>query len=390
MIYEPLELPPAGSTVVVGMSGGVDSTLAALLLKQKGCRVVGVTMALWDGHLPEIETEDFYSDACYGPKKKEITEECAKFCREHDIEYHIIDLSREYNAEVLQYFKDEYRAGKTPNPCVRCNQLVKFGALLECTKKLGIDFDYFCTGHYAMIVRPKQGLWGTDKRPCMIACADDISKDQTYFLYRLSSETLEKVRFPLAQVHKTEVFELARKANLAVADKKESQDFIDMKFFDELFSDKPSVPGDFVDVNGTVIGRHRGLEHYTVGQRRGLGVSAPNPLYVQKIDAEKNQIVLAEKNELASASLIADDFVWPGNVEPNEVFEAMIKIRLRSKSIIAAVDRYTPDSHDDYKYKGQPWKFTFDKSQNAVAPGQSVVIYKDNVIFGGGIIVKSL
>lgn len=388
MIYEPLELPPAGSTVVVGMSGGVDSTLTALLLKQKGCRVIGVTMSIWDGHIPEIKGEKAFAEACYGPGEEENIEECEKFCKEHDIEYHVVDVSKKYNEQVLEYFKSEYRAGKTPNPCIRCNRFIKFGALIEGIKKLNIDFDFFCTGHYAMIVRPKEGLWGTDKKPCMIACADDSSKDQTYFLYRLPSETLEKVRFPLAQVHKTEVFELARKAGLEAAERKESQDFMDMRYFDVLFSDKPAVPGNFVDINGKVLGKHKGIEHYTIGQRKGLGVSAPNPLYVQKIDAEKNEIVLAEKEGLASVSLIADDFVWPGNVEPNEAFESMIKIRLRSKSIIANIEKYTPAVSDTHQYKGQPWKFTFDKSQNAVTPGQSVVIYKDGVILGGGIIVR--
>lgn len=388
MKYLPQDLPPAGSTVVVGMSGGVDSTLTALLLKQKGCHVIGVTMSLWDGHIKEVEAEKAFHDACYGPGEKEDIEECKRFCSEHNIEYHIIDVSKEYNEQVLDYFTSEYRAGKTPNPCIRCNRFIKFGALLEGLKKLQLKYDYFCTGHYAMVVRPETGIWNTDKTPCMIACAADDTKDQTYFLYRLPSELLEKVRFPLATTKKSEVFELAKQANLEAAVRKESQDFIDAQYFDSLFADKPSVPGDFIDVNGKILGKHKGIEHYTVGQRRGLGVAAKNPLYVQKIDAEKNQIVLAEKSELNSQFLIADDFVWPGDIEPSETFEAFAKIRLRSKSVFCTIEKYIPPAEDDYQYKGNPWKISFNEDQFAVTPGQSVVLYKDNVITGGGIIVK--
>ena len=388
MKYIQQQMPPAGSTVVVGMSGGVDSTLTALLLKQKGCKVIGVTMSLWDGHIKELEGEKVFFDACYGPKEDVDIAECKRFCAENDIEYHVIDLSKTFNETVLEYFKSEYRAGKTPNPCIRCNRFIKFGALLEGIKKIDIDFDYFCTGHYAMVVRPEEGLWGTDKKPCMIACASDETKDQTYFLYRLPSGLLEKVRFPLAQVRKSEVFEIARKAGLEAATRKESQDFIDSRYFDQLFDDKPSIPGDFIDINGKVLGRHKGIEHYTIGQRRGLGVAGPVPYYVKEIKAETNQIVLAEKSELNSTSLIADDFVWPGDLEPAEVFEAMVKIRLRSKSAIATIEKYTPSADDKYNYKGQPWKITFNQGQFAITPGQSAVLYKDNVIIGGGVIVR--
>ena len=388
MKYIQQQMPPAGSTVVVGMSGGVDSTLTALLLKQKGCKVIGVTMSLWDGHIKELEGEKVFFDACYGPKEDVDIAECQRFCAENDIEYHVIDLSKTFNETVLEYFKSEYRAGKTPNPCIRCNRFIKFGALLEGIKKIDIDFDYFCTGHYAMVVRPEEGLWGSDKKPCMIACASDETKDQTYFLYRLPSELLEKVRFPLAQVRKSEVFEIARKAGLEAATRKESQDFIDSRYFDQLFDDKPSIPGDFIDINGKILGRHKGIEHYTIGQRRGLGVAGPVPYYVKEIKAETNQIVLAEKSELNSTSLIADDFVWPGDLEPAEVFEAMVKIRLRSKSAIATIEKYTPSADDKYNYKGQPWKITFNQGQFAITPGQSAVLYKDNVIIGGGVIVR--
>lgn len=389
MSYIQLELPSPGSTVVVGMSGGVDSTLTALLLKEHGCKVIGVTMSLWDGHIPEVEAEKAFHDACYGPGEKEDIEECKRFCQKENIEYHVIDVSKEYNQVVLEYFKNEYRAGKTPNPCIRCNSFIKFGALLEGIKKIQIQYDYFCTGHYAMVVRPKEGIWNTDKTPCMIALANDSSKDQTYFLYRLSSQVLEKVRFPLALMKKSEVKQLAQKAGLEAANRKESQDFIDSVYFDSLFSDKPSIPGDFVDENGNKLGTHKGIEYYTIGQRRGLGISSKLPLYVKEINAEKNQIVLSTKENLASSSLIADDFVWPADIEPPEPFEAEVKIRLRSKSSMALISPYIPDESDKTEYKGKPWKIDFFDKQNAITPGQSVVIYKNNVIVGGGIISRS-
>lgn len=407
MNYIEAELPKAGDTVCVGMSGGVDSTLTALLLKERGCRVIGVTMSMWDGSVPEgMKIEDLHA-SCFGPGELKNISECTLFCTQNDIEYHVIDVKNEYREKVLEYFKSEYRNGRTPNPCIRCNQTVKFGAFLDGISKAGISFDYFCTGHYAKIVRPKTGIFGTDKRPCMISGATDITKDQTYFLYRLSSETLERVRFPLANLTKAEVFELAKKANLASAARKESQDFIGQEYFDLLFSDKKSIEGDIIDLDGHVLGRHRGIEHYTIGQRRGLGVAVNYPVYVQAIDAKKNLVVLAPNDALNSDGLIADDFVWPSNIAPSEPFEALVKIRLASRPVLAKIEPYdlngiskseiASDNNVSQKnditsettadsYIGVPYKITFDSPQRAVAPGQSVVIFKDGVILGGGII----
>ncbi len=386
MKYEMQEMPKAGDTVVVGMSGGVDSTLAALILLQKGCKVIGATMSLWDGSLPEINTGTKTREACFGPGEEENIEECQRFCDAHGIEYHVIDVKETYKQEILEYFKSEYRKGRTPNPCIRCNMLIKFGALLAGIEKLGIKYDYFCTGHYAKIVRPDQGLFGSDVRPCMISTATDVSKDQTYFLYRVSSETLEKVRFPLATMKKAEVLALAKEAGLEAANREESQDFVGEEYFDVLFSDKPSVPGDIIDLDGHVLGQHRGIEHYTVGQRRGLGVAVNYPVYVHSIDAKNNVVVLAPNEALNSNALIADDFVWPAGIEPQDSFEAMVKIRLASKPAAARVERYIPGEDDKTEYRGQPWKISFVEPQRAVAPGQSAVLYIDGVIAGGGII----
>ena len=390
MNYIAQEMPKAGDTVVVGMSGGVDSTLTALMLKEKGCRVIGVTMSLWDGSIPELKTDKPMKEACYGPGEEENIDECKKFCAAHDIEYHVIEVKEEYKKRVLEYFKAEYRSGRTPNPCIQCNRYIKFGALLDGIKSIDIKYDYFCTGHYAKIVRPESALFSSDRKPCMIATAADISKDQTYFLYRIPSDVLEKVRFPLAAMKKSEVFELAHRAGLEAANREESQDFIGEEYFDMLFSDKPSVPGDIIDLDGHILGRHRGIEHYTVGQRRGLGVAVNYPVYVQSIDAKNNVIVLAPNDALNSSALVADDFVWPGDVEPDEEIEAYVKIRLASKPVPAKIKRMQIEAGDDFNYKGQPYLVTFNEPQRAVAPGQSVVLYSDNVIVGGGVIARAI
>lgn len=389
MNYIMQKMPKSGDVVVVGMSGGVDSTIVALMLKEKGCRVIGATMSLWDGLLPELKEGQKIKPSCYGPNEITNIEECKKFCKENDIEYYVVDVKEIYKKEVLEYFKTEYRNGRTPNPCIKCNKTVKFGALLEGLKNLNINYDYFCTGHYAKIVRPKEGIFGSKKRPFMIAGAEDVSKDQTYFLYRISSETLEKVRFPLATMKKKDVIKIAQQANLKAALREESQDFIGEEYFDLIFSDKPSVPGDIIDLDGKVLGRHRGIEHYTVGQRRSLGVAVGYPVYVHSIDAKNNIVVLAKNDDLNALSLIADDFVWAGNVEPQETAEAMVKIRLASKPVPAKIERFNNENFEsDCDFKGQPWKVTFNQPQRAIAPGQSVVLYQNGTIIGGGIINK--
>ena len=387
MNYIDQEMPEAGDTVVVGMSGGVDSTLTAYMLKERGCKVIGVTMSLWDDSfsIPKGDDAKAVKDACFGPGEADDIEECRRFCAKYDIDYHVIDVKDQYKREVIEYFKSEYRAGRTPNPCIRCNRMIKFGALLQGVEALGIKFDYFCTGHYAKIVRPQEGLFGTTNRPYMIASATDVSKDQTYFVYRVPSSVLEKVRFPLALMKKSQVFELAKKAGLAAAERAESQDFISAEYFDLLFADKPSIPGDIIDLDGHVLGRHKGIEHYTIGQRRGLGVAVSYPVYVHSIDAKNNVVVLAPSSALDSAGLIADDFVWAGDVIPPaecEPIEAMVKIRLASRPVKAKIRRNNP--------QGSEWEVMFESPQHAVAPGQSVVLYQDGVIIGGGIISRKI
>ena len=396
--FTEINQPQKGDTVLVGMSGGVDSTLVSLLLKEQGCKVIGVTMSSWNNDLPIEPSPDGLRHSCYGPDEKIDIETCQKFCEENDIEYHVISVKEEYRKNVLEYFKSEYRNGRTPNPCIMCNPTVKFGALLKGAEDLGIKFDYFCTGHYAKLVKaniPLEQILQNDNElnltknenvnqfPIFISQAEDGAKDQAYFLNRIKSEVLEKVRFPLSKMTKKEVYEEARKRNLKAAEKSESQDFVPPEIFEKIFADVKSIPGNIIDENGKVLGKHRGIEFYTIGQRRGLGVSAKNPLYVKEINKTDNTVVLSENDGLLAQGLIATNWVWAGNFAPEKPFYALVKIRLASKPVEALIEKITsPDSEGSYK-------ITFTEKQRAIAPGQSAVVYINGITIGGGVIEKA-
>ena len=396
--FTEINQPQKGDTVLVGMSGGVDSTLVSLLLKEQGCKVIGVTMSSWNNDLPIEPSPDGLRHSCYGPDEKIDIETCQKFCKENDIEYHVISVKEEYRKNVLEYFKSEYRNGRTPNPCIMCNPTVKFGALLKGAEDLGIKFDYFCTGHYAKLVKaniPLEEILQNENEknftknenvnqfPIFISQAEDGTKDQAYFLNRIKSEVLEKVRFPLSKMTKKEVYEEARKRNLQAAEKSESQDFVPPEIFEKIFADVKSIPGNIIDENGKVLGKHRGIEFYTIGQRRGLGVSAKNPLYVKEINKTDNTVVLSENDGLLAQGLIATNWVWAGNFAPEKPFYALVKIRLASKPVEALIEKSKED------YPEGSYKITFTEKQRAIAPGQSAVVYINGITIGGGIIEKA-
>ncbi len=350
------------------MSGGVDSSVAAALLRKQNYEVCGVTMEIYDG---SVHLDRSVKHACYGPGEKEDVESAAVICEKLQIPFQTVDLRQEYKSHVIDYFREEYLEGKTPNPCVICNRKLKFGFLLEKARAAGLDFDYFATGHYARI--EKSGSRFLLKR------AADRSKDQTYFLYGLSPQQLAHTLFPVGNYVKEQVRELARSLGLETADREESQDFIDGGDYSILFAENEIKAGEIVDEKGQVLGEHRGIIHYTVGQRRGLGIASHQPLYVSRIDAANNRIVVSH-HEQRSRGLVANDFNLIAVDRIDRPLEVQVKIRLRHKEADATV--YPPD--------GNQTRILFKKPQISVTPGQSAVIYADDTVLGGGIISAAL
>jgi tRNA-specific 2-thiouridylase len=354
--------------VAVGLSGGVDSSVAAALLRKQNFEVYGITMEIYDGsaHLDESAKH-----ACYGPGEKKDVESAAAICQKLKIPFQAIDLRQEYKNHVINYFRNEYLEGKTPNPCVVCNQKLKFGFLLEKARQAGCEFDYFATGHYARIVKSGSRI--------LLKRAADRSKDQTYFLYGLTPQQLARTLFPVGDHTKQQVREMAHSLGLETADREESQDFIDGGDYSILFSKDEIKAGEIVNEKGQVLGKHRGIIHYTIGQRRGLGIASHQPLYVSRIDAASNRIVVSH-HEHRSKGLVACDLNWIAVDRIERPHEVQVKIRLQHKETDATV--YPPD--------GNQTRILFKKPQLSVTPGQSAVIYDDDTVLGGGIIHTAL
>jgi len=357
------------------MSGGVDSSLVAVLLAEHGCRVIGATMRVYDG---SIRFPEGTGSGCYGPGEEEDEEACRRLCSQLGADYRIVDLSGVYAREILGNFKSEYRLGRTPNPCLRCNPLLKFGLLPQTLRDGGLAFDYYATGHYVR-------LFASEAEGALpyLAPAADPKKDQSYFLYRVRPEVLASVRFPLGSMSKTEVRRLALERGLESAEKKDSQDFIAADDYGPVFADDPPSSGDIVDVAGKKLGTHHGIVRYTIGQRRGIGLSVgTDPLYVVGLNAPTNRVVVGPESALFSTVLAADDPVWaPGyGTEP---FRALVKIRLASRPAAALV---TPNAEGSVGVD-------FDQPQRAIAPGQSAVFYVEvpgaGLVIAGGAVIKA-
>ena len=359
--------------IALGLSGGVDSCVAAWMLKQEGLEVIGLTMSLWDGSLP-LGKEG--RRGCFGPGEAGRIDAARLNAKRLGIEHHVISLADAFKAGVLDYFCGEYRRGRTPNPCVRCNQQMKFGALLDQARSLGVEFDAFATGHYARRALDEvSGRW-------QLLRGMDPGKDQSYFLSRLQQEQLAGVRFPLGNLTKKEVKQMAVAQGWEdLAAKGESQDFIEGDDYAVLFDPADAVPGDFVSREGQVIGRHQGLIHYTIGQRKGLGLGGGGtPWYVLELDAERNQVILGQKKKLFSRSLVAGDLnwvSWPG--PPGKEMRCVAQIRQRHRAASATVTM-----GDDGRVHA-----VFDEPQLSVTPGQIVVFYEDGAVLASGVIDKA-
>lgn len=357
----------SGVRVAVGMSGGIDSTMAACLLKEKGHEVIGLTMKIWDGSI----ACNAVRSGCYGPNEASDIADARSAARRLGIEHHVVDLCGEYSRTVLTYFSDEYTGGRTPNPCVVCNSRIKFGSLIEKALDSGIRFDLFATGHYAR-VSYDDGL----ARHLLLRAVDG-SKDQSYFLHRLSQEQLAKLLFPLGGYRKEEVKEMALEAGFTdYLEKPESQDFLEWDDYSALLTE-PAGPGNILDPEGNVIGTHRGIAFYTVGQRRALGLAGlKEPFYVLRIDAGKNEIVAGPKRHLMHDRLTVADINWivPFQERPGDAVTA----KIRSTGSPARCEIFPgPDNTAGV---------VFSDPQESITPGQSVVFYAGDVVLGGGTI----
>ena len=351
---------------IIAMSGGVDSSVAAYLMKESGYESIGITMRLFTNEDIGIS----WSKTCCSLKD---IEDASNACSTIGIPFYVNDFTHDFQKEVVEKFIHIYQNGGTPNPCIDCNSSIKFPKLLLRAKQLCVD--YIVTGHYARIeYNDLTGQYYLKK-------ALDSSKDQTYFLYTLTQDMLAHILFPLGNLLKSDVRKIAKSIGILNAEKVDSQDICfvpdgNYTQFIETYTGVVSQPGNFIDINGKVLGTHQGLIRYTIGQRRGLGIALNKPMYVHSKNIIDNTVVLCEDSELFSNSLIATNFNWINKTN----FDTPLKIKAKI--------RYNQDEENAIatKYKDDSVLIHFENPQRAIAPGQAVVLYDDDVVVGGGTI----
>ena len=356
------QTPDSKPRALIAMSGGVDSSVAACLMQQAGYDCTGITMRLTHN---ETLGQPGYQTCC---SEKDI-EDAAEVAFALDMPYQVLDFTADFRAQIIEKFIHVYEAGGTPNPCIDCNKYMKFRHLLDWAAEHGME--YVVTGHYARIDC-------VDGRYRLRKALDD-KKDQSYVLYNLSQEQLAHTLFPLGELHKDQVRAIAEENGFINAHKRESQDICfvpngDYAAFIESYTGRHYPPGDFVDTQGNVLGRHKGIIRYTIGQRRGLGLALPAPLYVCKKDPESNTVTLCPNEQLNSTVVRVTEFNWLSIAAPAEPLHAAAKIRYNMHQAPCTVE----------VLPGGDVQLTFDAPQRAVTPGQAAVIYDGDTVLGGG------
>ncbi|MBD1901352.1 tRNA 2-thiouridine(34) synthase MnmA [Trichocoleus sp. DQ-A3] len=344
--------------VVVGLSGGVDSSVAAATLHHQGYEVVGLTLWLMKGK---------------GQCCSEGMVDAASLCEQLSIPHHIVDSRDVFQENIVDYLVAGYESGITPLPCSQCNKAVKFGPMLRYAREeLGID--KIATGHYARIG------YDAETGRYQLRRAVDLSKDQSYFLYDLSQEMLAGSMFPLGELHKTETRRIAAEFGLKTADKPESMDLclVESHGSMQTFLDKyiSQQTGDIVDQSGKVLGQHTGIHHYTIGQRKGIGVAAAEPLYVVALDAVRNRVIVGDRASTHKPECTAARLNWVSIPEPTSPIRAEVQVRYRSKAVPVTV----------IPLEDSRIKLVFDEPQFGITPGQAAVLYDGDIVLGGGII----
>ncbi|MDD6810250.1 MAG: tRNA 2-thiouridine(34) synthase MnmA [Lachnospiraceae bacterium] len=355
--------------VVVGMSGGVDSSVAAYLLKEQGYDVIGVTMQIWQDEETAAQEEN---GGCCGLS---AVDDARRVAQHLDIPYYVMNFKKEFKENVMDYFVEEYLAGRTPNPCIACNRYVKWESLLQRSMEIGADF--IATGHYARIIKLANGRYA-------IRNSVTAAKDQTYALYNLTQYQLAHTLMPVGDYTKEAIRKIAERENLPVAHKPDSQEICFIPdhdyaaFIDREAAERVPGKGKFVTKDGEVLGEHLGITHYTIGQRKGLNLAMGHPVFVTDIRPETDEVVIGENEDVFSDTLYCSHLNYMSIADLQEPREVLAKIRYAHKGEKCRIEKVAEDTV----------KCTFHAPVRAVTPGQAVVFYEDEYVLGGGVIIK--